>query len=260
MLEARVPDAVRSRYSSWSWGLVARRTRGLQTWRLTGRDDAIYVKVAPISWFPRLTEETAKLRWARAHLPVPEVLDAGTAGDVDWLVTRSLPGVDATTPRVTADPERLVPLLAEGLRRFHEAPAASCPFDFRLDVAMAQIRLRAEAGLVLPERDFHADHGDLSLPEALDRLEELRPASEDPVICHGDYCPPNILIDDWRVSGFLDLGELGIADRWWDLAIGTWSATWNYGPGWEELFLHTYGVERDDSRIQFYRLLYDLAS
>lgn len=27
---------------------------------------------------------------------------------------------------------------------------------------------------------------------------------------------------------------LGVADRWADLAVATWSTTWNYGPGWEE--------------------------
>ncbi len=229
-------------------------------WRLSNRGDVLYVKAAPVSWFPRLTAEAAKLSWARAHLPVPEVVDAGTDGGVDWIVTRSLPGFDATNPALAAEPERLVPLLAEGLRRFHEAPVESCPFDFRLEVAMDQIRARAAAGHVLPPRDFHTDHRHLSLEGALDRLEELRPASEDTVVCHGDYCPPNILIDGWRVRGFLDLGEIGVADRWWDLAVGTWSATWNYGPGWEELFLRTYGVERDESRIEFYRLLYDLAS
>jgi kanamycin kinase len=60
--------------------------------------------------------------------------------------------------------------------------------------------------------------------------------------------------------GFVDLGELAVADRWWDLAIGTWSTTWNYGPGLEPRFLAAYGAEPDPDRQAFYRLLYDLAS
>jgi kanamycin kinase len=32
-------------------------------------------------------------------------------------------------------------------------------------------------------------------------------------------------------------------NRWWDLAIATWSLNWDYGAGWEELFLDTYGVQ-----------------
>ncbi len=42
--------------------------------------------------------------------------------------------------------------------------------------------------------------------------------------------------------------------------MGSWSVTWNLGPGWEELFLASYGVRRDDRRIAFYRLLYDVRS
>jgi kanamycin kinase len=71
---------------------------------------------------------------------------------------------------------------------------------------------------------------------------------------------PNVLIDDGAVTGYLDLGELGVADRWWDLAVATWSCDWYVGPGWQDLFLDTYGIERDDDKIEFYRLLYDLAS
>jgi kanamycin kinase len=63
----------------------------------------------------------------------------------------------------------------------------------------------------------------------LSLLERLRPATEDPVVRHGDYCLPNVLLDDHgRASGYVDLGDLGVADRWWDLAVGSWSLTWNF--------------------------------
>jgi hypothetical protein len=61
-----------------------------------------------------------------------------------------------------------------------------------------------------------------------------------------------------RWSGHVDLGRLGIADRWADLAIATRSAGWNYGPGWERLLLDAYGVEPDPERTRYYGLLWDL--
>jgi len=51
---------------------------------------------------------------------------------------------------------------------------------------------------------------------------------------------------------------LGVADRWADLAIATWSTTWNYGPGWETPLLDAYGVAPDPDRTRYYRLLWDL--
>ena len=87
------------------------------------------------------------------------------------------------------------------------------------------------------------------------------PDREDLVVCHGDYCFPNVLLDDAGfVTGYIDVGELAVADRWCDLAVAAWSVTWNAGPGWEELFFESYGVEPDPDRIRCYRLLYDLAS
>jgi kanamycin kinase len=55
------------------------------------------------------------------------------------------------------------------------------------------------------------------------------------------------------------MGQLGIADRWADIAIGSWSTEWNYGPGWENIYFEAYGIEADLPRIGFYRQLWDLA-
>ncbi|WP_435886091.1 phosphotransferase [Streptomyces erythrochromogenes] len=48
------------------------------------------------------------------------------------------------------------------------------------------------------------------------------------VVCHGDPCSPNTLVgDDGTWTGRVDLGTLGVADRWADLAVVTWSTQRN---------------------------------
>jgi len=64
-----------------------------------------------------------------------------------------------------------------------------------------------------------------------------------------------LLTDDGRWSAHVDLGDLGVADRWADLAIATWSADLNYGPGWQRQLLEAYGIAPDPDRIAYYRLL-----
>ena len=79
------------------------------------------------------------------------------------------------------------------------------------------------------------------------------------VVCHGDACSPNTLLtDDGCWSGHVDLDQLGVADRWADLAVATWSTQWNYGPGWEDALLDAYGIAPDAERTRFYRLLWDV--
>jgi kanamycin kinase len=258
---ARVPNGVRSPYEGWRWTLAWNHPGG-GVFRLEAPSgETRFLKLTAGPRAPRLQPEAHRLRWAGAYLPVPEVLDTGSENGVDWLLTTGLPGRDGTSPELLAEPAKLVATLARGLRHFHEAaPVSGCPFDFRLDVALAQVQQRAATSLIDPEEDFHPDHGDLSLGEAVARLEAMRPSEEDLVVCHGDYCFPNALIENGEVTGYLDLGELGVADRWWDLAVASWSTTWNVGPGYEDLFLTAYRIEPDRERIAYYRLLYDLVS
>jgi kanamycin kinase len=219
------------------------------------------VKVLQSGHFPTAPDEAARMKWARNHLLVPEVVAGGSDGPVDWIVTAALAGLDATRHPLRAEPERLVPILARGLAAFHAtAPVDACPFDFRASTAIAHVRERVRNGIATPA-DLHPEHAHFTIEAALRELEHLAPATEDLVVCHGDYCFPNVLLDnDGTITGYVDLGELAVADRWWDVAIGAWSTTWNIGPGWEELFYESYGIEPDARRIRFYRLLYDLSS
>jgi kanamycin kinase len=254
-----VPGHLTERYRDWSWTLVWQWAT-IETWRVEGGDEVVFVKITASDNFPNGREEAARILWASEHLPVPKLLDHGSEGGFDWMVTRGLPGRPAVDPGLMADPQRLVPILAGGLRFFHEAPSTDCPFKLRAEVALEQVRVRAEAGVIDPEEDFHEEHRHLDVEGAVRELERLFPEDEDLVVCHGDYCLPNVLVEEGRAVGFVDLGELGVADRWWDVAVGAWSCTWNLGPGFEDLFYRTYGIEPDERKIAFYRLLYDLVS
>ena len=140
----------------------------------------------------------------------------------------------------------------------HEAlPAGACPFSWTAEDRLADIHHQAGQGGIDPGR-WHEIHQPLGVDRALALLADI-PATDQLVVCHGDSCAPNTLLgDDGRWSGHVDLGELGIGDRWADLAIATWSAEWNYGPGWEGLLLNSYGISPDPERTRYYRLLWDL--
>lgn len=61
------------------------------------------------------------------------------------------------------------------------------------------------------------------------------------VLIHGDYCLPNVLVDDGRFSGVIDLGRSGLGDPLDDLAAGVWTLQYNFGPGLAREFLDAYG-------------------
>jgi kanamycin kinase len=88
-----------------------------------------------------------------------------------------------------------------------------------------------------------------------------RPPVDDAVLVHGDACAPNTLISAagaW--TGNVDFGDLGIGDRWADLAVASMSLDWNFGDGHQEELFEAYEIEPDEERIRYYRALWDLES
>ncbi|MEM7414435.1 MAG: APH(3') family aminoglycoside O-phosphotransferase [Gemmatimonadota bacterium] len=256
-----IPREVLREHAGWRFELVWQIVDSHWTYRLSRSGHAPrYLKCMPTGGYPTVEGEVARTRWLAPYVTVPVVLGHGEDGDRGWLLTAGCPGLDGTQVEYGDDPRDLIRALARGLRRFHDAvPVADCPFDFRLDRALEHVARRVRDG-VAEHADFHEEFAHLTVESGLSRLLDTRPASEDLVVCHGDYCAPNALVDEGEVSAFIDLGEVGVADRWWDVAVGTWSVGWNYGPGLEDVFLDAYGIERDEEQMAYYRLLYDLSS
>lgn len=231
---------------------------GGRTFEVGGGAGRCFVKWTPASSGIRLDDEVARLNWAVSFTPVPRVLGQGADHAGSWLVMSPLPGENAVTERWQAEPATAVRAIGEGLRAMHEAlPVPACPFSWMAGDRLAVVRRRA-AGDRLDPAGWDSGHRDLSVGRALDLLAGVPPVDR-LVVCHGDACAPNTLItEDGRWSGHVDLGELGLADRWADLAIATWSTEWNYGPGWDGLLLDAYGIRPDPDRTRYYRLLWEL--
>lgn len=200
-----------------------------------------------------LVGEGERLVWLRAHgIPAAEVIECRPG----LLVTAALPGRSAAEPWPAAARGHVVDGLADLARTLHALPVAECPYDRRLAVTVPAA-LAAEVDLA----DLHADRAGATRDELVAELTATRPAAEEPAVCHGDLCVPNVLFDPdtYELTGVVDAGRLGVADRWVDLAIATRSLTSDLNPQYgrwaADRFLARYGVAPDPARIAFYRLL-----
>lgn len=255
--EPAVPPVVRELAGSVPPRLVWENELGGLTFALGDGGSRVFLKWTPAGTVD-LSREVGRLTWAVAHTAVPRVLDHGADDAGSWLLTAGLPGESAVGDRWLAAPAVAVRVLGSGLRAFHDAlPVASSPFSWSAADRLADVRARAGAGRIDPGR-WHPEHRTHTLASALAVLADP-PDVDLEVVCHGDACAPNtVLTDDGRLSGHVDLGDLGTADRWADLAVATWSTGWNFGPGWERPLLDAYGVDPDPARTAWYRLLWEL--
>lgn len=182
-----------------------------------------------------LLTEARRMKWAGQFINVPTVLSCGQYAEGQLLLTAALPGHNAVSEPGKADPERSAYAIGQGLRELHDKlPVKQCPFSWDLATRIAS----------------------LPLSEQTELMAEAPPL--DAVVCHGDACLPNTLLDaGGNFLGHVDMGNLGVADRWADLAIAAWSTEWNYGPGYEHLVYAGYGIDPDEEKIAFYRRIWD---
>jgi kanamycin kinase len=252
-----IPDAVEGLINARPFEVVWLNGLGGLTFRIGDTTSIVYVKWLPAASEADVAEEIEKLRWASAYTLVPTPIDHGSDSEGSWIVTESIDAENAVTTRWKREPQRATAALGAGLRAFHDAlPKESCPYEWSAAQRLREIRLRIEDGS-LDQHEWSESFSGLTLRTA---MEELRVTpSEDLVVCHGDACAPNTLIDErGKWLAHVDLENLGIGDRWADLAILTWSTVWNYGEGWEMNVYGSYGIEPDPEKIRYYRLLWEL--
>ena len=202
-----------------------------------------------------LLGEAERLRWLRGQLPVPEVLAVGSGLDSrDWLLTHGLPGVMAANP-VGEEPSRVIEVLGETLRTIHSIPVTSCPFISPVGSELEDARRRLRDGVRWQcWHPFHARW--VPAPKLIEELEGHDPGQASTATIHGDYCLPNVLLADGRLTGVLDLGHFGQGDPGFDLVAADGSGRRNLRQDWDfDRFLAAYGAQPDPARLRWLRLL-----
>lgn len=64
------------------------------------------------------------------------------------------------------------------------------------------------------------------------------------VLLHGDYCLPNVVLNNWKLSGYIDLDCGGIGDRHIDVVWGIWTLNYNLGTvEYTSRFIDVYGKD-----------------
>lgn len=253
-----VPDSVMRYAAGRPLEVVWLNELGGLTFRVRGGAEDIFIKWAPANSRLDLQAEQVKLDWAINYTPVPKVIEFGKDDEGSWLVTEAIDAENAVSVRWKKDPAFAVVAIGRGLRAMHDSlPVDACPFSWSTEDRISRARRRVVRGETHPT-DWHEEFRDLSIEVVLAELDSP-PPSDQLVVSHGDACAPNTLIGhDGQWVGHVDMERLGIADRWADLAVASWSTQWNYGPGWEGLLYDSYGIDPDMRKIRFYRLLWDL--
>jgi aminoglycoside phosphotransferase len=233
---------------------------GSSVYQLTnGAGKSTYLKVAPTTWHTTLRPEMNALAWLQDKFTVPELLYYEEYKGLDFLIISTVAGLDGSHAINLSNPEQLVDLYARGIKELHKLDIRSCPLNQTLSVRLPDAERRVAAGLV-DESNVEEDNKMRSPRDMLDELVRNQPVHEDIVFTHGDYCLPNLIIDKGQVSGMIDLGKAGVADRYQDISLAIRSLRHNNKTDkYKSLFLDCYGMnELDEHKLEYYILLDEL--
>lgn len=180
-------------------------------------DGGAYAKIASGKAAALLEGERDRVAWlAPFRLGSPSVCE-WIAADEACLVISALPGVPASELSAV-DLKKAWPSILRQLKLLHELPTEACPFGRRLasmfDRAADVVRRDAVNPDFLAPEDQNTPPGELLDALRAELPRHLIDEPSDLVICHGDACLPNFMVDPdtHRCTGVIDLGRLGTAE------------------------------------------------
>lgn len=218
----------------------------------------IEIKYLKIAKEGSLIKEYNALLWLQNKLPVPEIICFEKLNSIEFLLTKSLKGVMICSDKLLIKPENAIDLLAAGFEKIYKVDISDCPFNVGLDYKLNLVKNNIKQGLIneefISEDILNKYNGINGLYNYLNEnrfIEKL-------CFSHGDASLPNIFVDEKEFIGFIDVGECGVADIWFDLAICEKSIKKNFGEEYVSMFYKKIDVIPDRKKIEYYLLLMNL--
>ncbi len=203
---------------------------------LIDTDGGYYLKRAPKG---SLEAEAIMTRYFHQKGLAAAVLDYRSDA-YDWLLTERIVGEDCTHYCYLDDPKRLCETTAGLLRQLHETDYIDCPVSDRNKTYLATVDKNYADGVFDGSFSGHSSAG-----KAWEIVDKNRHLLKTDVLLHGDYCLPNVMLDNWHFSGFIDLGNGGVGDRHIDLFWGAWTLDFNLKTDrYRDRFFDAYGRDK----------------
>ncbi|MFC6293424.1 aminoglycoside O-phosphotransferase APH(3')-IIIa [Macrococcus epidermidis] len=213
------------------------------------------LKIEPISLESK--NEIKLMKWLKGRLPVPVIIAHCENNDTSYLLMSRLNG------EMLYEVNNSLELYAKAINELKEIDFRNCPVDNRLQHYIKKAEYNVENGFV----DIEDANPDTYGPEAFKDPQELltwlkdNQPDEEISYTHGDLCMPNILVNNGKVSGYIDLGRGGLGDPYRDIALCYRSYLYNTDINEEELkneLERLLGFKLDMQKIRYYILIDEL--
>ncbi|MFN3782713.1 MAG: APH(3') family aminoglycoside O-phosphotransferase [Spirosomataceae bacterium] len=209
------------------------------------------VKIQPQS----LRNEYLNYQFLAGKVPVPRVQFYTSWQNHDILCMTKIKGQTLDSQIHEANHSDIVRQYARALKLLHAIPIQNAPVRQTIQDKVAEAGIRVNKHLVDTD-NFEKENQDISSEDLYKKLSSTIPQNIELVFTHGDYCLDNVLFDASGLTGFIDMGRGGIADKYQDIALAVRCIRDEFSEDFLPIFFKEYGLSAVSyDKIDFYILL-----
>lgn len=227
------------------------------------KDKVLFLKADKCNYYLKIStnqeivKEVTNYQFLTDVINVPKIYEFEKVDDTYYLLMSEIKG-KMLYELLVDDIEDTIITYASVLKQLHSVSIEKYPIEFDLISEVKSIKERLST---IDLDNFEFENQQQGIEKTYEKLLEYFPKERDIVLCHGDYCMPNIIVD--KHFGLIDMARARLDDRYQDIALALRSLKFNieninkeYTQEYENLFLNTYGIDEiDEQKRIFYYLL-----
>lgn len=220
-------------------------------YRIKKKSKTFYLKIAD-----HLSQESIRLDYLSGKINIPEKVFYEKYNGKSYILTKEVKGIMLCDDYFDNNKMEGIDIIVEAFNAIYNIDYSDCIIDETIDTKIAEIESRFNQ---IKESDINENilrrfHTKENI------LKYLKGNKPKQIIgfTHGDMSLPNIFALDHHFSGLIDVGNAGISDIYFDLVICEMSIERNYGKEYIPVFYDKLGIEKDDFKSDYYRILMSL--
>ncbi len=220
-------------------------------YKIRKKSKTFYLKIAD-----HLSEESKRLDYLQGKINVPEKVFYEKYNNKSYLLTKEIKGIMLCDDYYEKNPLKGIDIIVEAFNQIYNIDYSDCIIDETIDKKISDIEKRFSS-------IKNTDIKESILDEFITKeriLKYLKGNKPKQIIgfTHGDLSLPNIFAENNHFSGLIDVGNAGISDIYFDIVICEMSIERNYGKEYIDVFYDKLGIEKDEQKSKYYRVLMSL--
>lgn len=224
---------------------------GKKVYKIRKKSKVFYLKVAN-----HLSKESISLDYLEDKIIVPAKVFYEKYNGMSYLLTKSLNGIMLCDDYFDDHIMEGIDIVVEAFNALYNIDYSDCVIDETIPVKIK--RIEENIGSIKEENIKKEILDRFHTKQAI--LKYLKGNMPKQIIgfTHGDMSLPNIYACNGHFSGLLDTEDAGLSDIYYDLVVCEMSIERNYGKEYVDVFYEKLGIEKDEFKSDYYRILLSL--